>query len=242
MHSCNLPGRSVDHHCCWTLSVAILEAFGNGSILGTRERKGIMIRLDDIRGGLADIIMITERHLSNVLNWNAWCCGGHWNGRWVVEKRSQSKMIENSLEIFGLALWNSRWFDDWIAWIFNLLHAQEVENNLDEFWIEIEKDIAVGISSVKNSVVVGSKVVASVSIEELVEARVFGCNADGALEDLEDSSTGVNGDDLVLIDRNRSVRHDNHCDIRIEEGLRCSELFYVFLNWLRIMCKTNYVH
>ena len=214
MHSRNLPGRSVDHRCCWTLSVAILESFGNGSILGTRERKGVMIRLDDVRSGLADIVMGTERHLSNVLNWDAWCCCvGHWNGRRIVEKRSQSKMIENSLEIFGLALWNSRWFDDWIAWIFNLLHAQEVENNLDEFWIEIEKDIPVGIPSVKNSIVVGSKVFASISIEEFVEAGVFGRNADRALEDLKDSSTGVDGHDLVLIDRNRSVRHDNHCQI-----------------------------
>lgn len=100
------------------------------------------------RGWVYSIVVASQRHLSNVVNWHiSDCCGGsgHWSRRWVVEKSSQSKMIENSLKVFGLGLWNHRRFNDWIAGIFNLLHSQKVENDFDELWIEIEKDVSVGI-------------------------------------------------------------------------------------------------
>ncbi len=185
------------------------------------------------RGWFSSIVVTSQRHLSNGVNWHtSGCCAGsgHRNRRWVVEKSSQSKMIENSLTVFGLGLWNRGRFNDWITGIFNLLHSQKVENDFDELWIEIEKDVTVCISFQNNGVVTGSKVVFITSIEQFAKRGILGRKAESALEDLKDFATGVDGDDLVLY---VAVRHAQWTRDKMHEYLLCLSV---------LLRKTNYVH
>ena len=55
-----------------------------------------------------------------------------------------------------------------------------------------------------NSVVVGSKIVTIVSIEQFAKSGFLGRKTQRALEDLKDFATGVDGDNLVLY---VAVRH-----------------------------------
>ena len=117
--------------------------------------------------------------------------------RWIIEKGRQSEMIEKASKVFRLFRGNLRGFDDRIEGILDGLHSQEIDDDLDELGIMIEKDIVVGVVLGLDGVVSGRVGVTVRSRKQFGKGGIAGWQAQCPPEDLEHLATCVDRDDVV---------------------------------------------